>query len=165
MFFLIRAAFYIGVVLLVMPPPKEAAQPSATLASTEGAAGTAAGAKKTSVDRTIVDRPSADATKAKVVNGKAANGKAANGKAATAKGGGIQAGTSRVASVPSSDVAGYGAKAAAYCLRKPDVCRSGAGAADGIGERLSRGLRVISVLVADAAASPATTGSVSRGAP
>src|SRR5215203_4570605 len=102
MFFLIRATFYIGVVLLVMPPPKEAAQPSAKLASTEGVAGTAAGAGKTSVVRTIVDRTSGDATKAKP-----ANGKPANGKAATAKGGGTQVGTSRVASVPSSDVAEY----------------------------------------------------------
>jgi len=150
MFFLIRAAFYIGVVLLVMPPPKEAPRPGAKLASAEDAAGAVAGTKRMSVGKS-----SADAAKAK----------AANGKATTAKGTGVAVGMSKVASVPSSDVAEYGAKAAAYCLRKPDVCRSGAGAADDIGKRLSRGLRVISALVADAAASPATTGSVSRGAP
>jgi hypothetical protein len=155
MFFLIRAAFYIGVVLLVMPPPKEAARPGAKLASTEGAAGTAAGAKKTRADRTSVDRTNVDTAKAK----------AAIGKATTAKGAGVPAGVSKVASVSSSDIAEYGAKAAAYCLRKPEVCRSDAGGTDGIGERLSKGVRVISALIADAAASPATTGSISKGAP
>jgi hypothetical protein len=152
MFFLIRAAFYIGVVLLVMPPPKEAARPGAKLAGTEGTAGISAAAKRTSVDRANGGRTSVDAARAK----------AANGKATTAKGAGVPAGTSKVASVSSSDVAEYGAKAAAYCLRKPEVCRSGTGGTDGIGERLSKGVRVISALIADAAASPATTGSISK---
>jgi hypothetical protein len=148
MFFLIRAAFYIGVVLLLMPPPKEAPRPGAKLASTEDAAGAVAGTKRMSVGKS-----SADAAKAK----------AANGKATTAKGTGVAVGMSKVASVPSSEIAEYGSKAAGYCLRKPDVCR--AGAADGIGERLSKGVRVISALIADAAASPATTGTISRVAP
>ena len=119
MFFLIRAAFWICVVLLVMPqPPRDAAPPSDKVAIAKAAA------DKTSSARKAVEK--AKATKP-----------------------------------ASPDVAEYGAKAAAYCLRKPDVCRSGAAAADGIGERLSKGLAVISALVVDAS-SPATTGSIAR---
>jgi hypothetical protein len=144
MLFLFRAAFYIGVVLLVMPPPKEGPQPGAKLASTEGATDSA---KRTSAQRTSAD----------------ARAKAANRKAVPAKGAAVPATTSKVASVPSSDIAEYGARAAAYCLRKPDVCRTGN--ADGIGERLSRGAGIISALIADVATTPAMTGSLSRGTP
>ena len=145
MFFLIRAAFYIGVVLLVMPPPKEGPQTDGKLARTDEPAG--------AVKRASAPRASADAAMAKAATRKVVPAKSTAGAAAPSK----------AVSIPSSDIAEYGAKAAAYCLRKPDVCRTAG--ADGIGERLSRGAGILSALIADAATAPATTGSLSRGTP
>ena len=144
MFFLIRAAFYIGVVLLVMPPPK-GPQTDGKLARTEDAA--------EAVRRASVPPASEAAAKAK----------AATRKVAPGKGTAVAGGTWKAVSDPSSDIAEYGAKAAAYCQRKPDVCRTVG--ADGIGERLSRGAGILSALIADAATAPATTGSLSRRTP
>ena len=129
MFFLIRAAFWICVVLLVMPSRLETRRRLADKVAI------AKVLRPTSVAQVVAAKPASSARKA-VEKAKATK-------------------------PASPDVAEYGAKAAAYCLRKPDVCRSGAAAADGIGERLSKGLAVISALVVDAS-SPATTGSIAR---
>jgi hypothetical protein len=115
MFFLIRAAFWICVVLLVMP-------------ETDAATSKPAEPLKVTAAKPAAAKPSSKARETPAA----------------------------------SEIASAGAKLAAACLRKPELCRNGADTAEGFGERLSKGIAVLSHLFADSAAAPDSTGSIAR---